>query len=264
MGRGCSLQTKWSLSEYENPKRYDAENTSLSDFPFLLSWAKKIGIQNEWILDMACGTGRVTIPFAQEGYRMIGVDIHEGMLEEAKRKFSNSTKIKWLKQDCLQLRLEETIPLAYMVGHGFQHFLTNEHQNQLLTSIHSALADEGIFIFDTRFPSAEELLQPATEEYWTTTTDEKGRRCDLYTEMKYNPIIQVQHYITTRKFYEEDIVTEEIKTKIDLRYTYPQELEQTLAANGFQLLHIYNDWDGNELGEDCYSMVVVCRKVKGI
>ncbi len=36
---GISLQTKWSLSEYENPKRYDIENKSLSDFLFLLSWA---------------------------------------------------------------------------------------------------------------------------------------------------------------------------------------------------------------------------------
>ncbi len=60
------MQAKWNLSEYENPKRYDVENTSLSDFPLLLSWSKKLGIQNEWILDIACGTGRVTIPLAED------------------------------------------------------------------------------------------------------------------------------------------------------------------------------------------------------
>ncbi|MBM6647735.1 class I SAM-dependent methyltransferase [Bacillus sp. RIT 809] len=228
----------------------------MSDFPFLLSWVQKLNIQNEWILDIACGTGRVTIPFIENGYQMIGVDIHEGMLTEAKR----YTKGKWLQQDCLQLSVEETIPLAYMVGHGFQHFLTNIHQNQLLTSIHNVLAENGIFIFDTRFPSKEELMQPSTEEYWTTITDEKGRRCDLYTELNYDSIQQIQHYITTRRFYEDNTLVEELKTTIDLRYTYPQELERLLVENGFELLHIYNDWDGNELQEDCYSMVVVCRK----
>lgn len=217
---------------------------------------QKLNIQNEWILDIACGTGRVTIPFIENGYQMIGVDIHEGMLTEAKR----YTKGKWLQQDCLQLSVEETIPLAYMVGHGFQHFLTNIHQNQLLTSIHNVLAENGIFIFDTRFPSKEELMQPSTEEYWTTITDEKGRRCDLYTELNYDSIQQIQHYITTRRFYEDNTLVEELKTTIDLRYTYPQELERLLVENGFELLHIYNDWDGNELQEDCYSMVVVCRK----
>ncbi|MBJ8053485.1 class I SAM-dependent methyltransferase [Bacillus cereus] len=232
----------------------------MSDFPFLLSWAQKLNIQNEWILDIACGTGRVTIPFIENGYQMIGVDIHEGMLTEAKKKSANFKKVKWLQQDCLQLSVEETIPLAYMVGHGFQHFLTNIHQNQLLTSIHNALAEIGIFIFDTRFPSKEELMQPSTEEYWATITDEKGRRCDLYTEMNYDSIQQIQHYITTRRFYEDNALVEELKTTIDLRYTHPQELEKLLVVNGFELLHIYNDWDGNELQEDCYSMVVVCQK----
>lgn len=91
--------------------------------------------------------------------------------------------------------------------------------------------------------------------------NEKGRKCNLYTEMKYDSIQQIQHYITIRRFYERDLQVEELKTTIDLRYTYPQELERLLVVNGFEL-HIYNDWEGNELGEDCYSMVVVCRKKK--
>ncbi len=136
------------------------------------------------------------------------------------------------------MKIEETIPLAFMVGHGFQHFLTNNDQNKLLTSIHHVLANNGIFIFDTRFPSKEELIQPSTEEYWTTIRDEMGRKCDLYTEMTYDSIQQIQHYITTRRFYEDDGQVEELKTTIDLRYTYPQELERLLVANGFELLHI--------------------------
>ncbi len=51
--------------------------------------------------------------------------------------------------------MNEAIPFAFMVGHGFQHFLTNTDQNKLLTSIHHVLAENGIFIFDTRFPSKD-------------------------------------------------------------------------------------------------------------
>ena len=94
------------------------------------------------------------------------------------RKTTDCKKVKWLQQDCLQLSMNEAIPFAFMVGHGFQHFLTNTDRNKLLTSIHHVLAENGIFIFDTRFPSKEELIQPSTEEYWTTISDEKGRKCD--------------------------------------------------------------------------------------
>lgn len=73
------------------------------------------------------------------------------------RKTTDCKKVKWLQQDCLQLSMNEAIPFAFMVGHGFQHFLTNTDQNKLLTSIHHVLAENGIFIFDTRFPSKEEL-----------------------------------------------------------------------------------------------------------
>ena len=47
---------------------------------------------------------------------MIGVDIHEGMLAEAKIKTTDCKKVKWLQQDCLQLNIEDTISLAFMVG----------------------------------------------------------------------------------------------------------------------------------------------------
>jgi len=47
-----------------------------------------------------------------------------------------------------------------MVGNSFQHFLTNEDQDKLLTSVNKQLKQNGIFIFGTRFPSYEELLQP--------------------------------------------------------------------------------------------------------
>ena len=110
------------------------------------------------------------------------------------------------------MNIEEYHFASIYGGAWIQHF-TNIHQNQLLTSIHHVLAENGMFIFDTRFPSKEELIQPSIEEYWTTVNDEKGRKCDLYTEMTYDSIQQIQHYITTRRFYEGDTLVEEIKQR---------------------------------------------------
>ena len=73
-----------NAEEYDNPILYDQENALyMPETSFLLKWAaQKQGI----ILDLACGTGRMTIPLATHGYKLIGIDIHQGMLEEARKK----------------------------------------------------------------------------------------------------------------------------------------------------------------------------------
>ncbi|WP_396021035.1 class I SAM-dependent methyltransferase [Cytobacillus firmus] len=38
------------------------------------------------IIDLACGTGRATIPLARKGHHLIGVDTHSGMLDLAREK----------------------------------------------------------------------------------------------------------------------------------------------------------------------------------
>ncbi|MFB7642836.1 class I SAM-dependent methyltransferase, partial [Peribacillus butanolivorans] len=70
--------------EYDDPILYDKENDPyIEDLSYLLKWASKT---EGPIIDLACGTGRATIPLASKGYKLIGVDIHKGMLDEAKRK----------------------------------------------------------------------------------------------------------------------------------------------------------------------------------
>lgn len=252
-----------NLEEYDNPVVYDIENNAyVGELPLLVEWASK---KDGPIIDLACGTGRITIPLANKGYNLIGVDLHAGMLELAKKKMEESNlQIEWITQDCAQLDLNYKSPFIYMVGNSIQHFHTNESQNQLLTSIHRHLMEDGIFIFGTRFPSAEELLQPSTEEYWKTYKDITcHKEVDVYTISNYDALSQIQHYTTIRKFKNEDSnVVDEKRTKISLRYTYPKEMERTLFQNGFDILHVYKDWNGTPISNDSYEIIYVCGKAK--
>ncbi|TQR19992.1 class I SAM-dependent DNA methyltransferase [Psychrobacillus vulpis] len=251
-----------NLEEYDDPVSYDIENNAyIGELPLLVKWAsKKAGP----IIDLACGTGRMTIPLASEGYNLIGVDLHTGMIEQAKKKTQElNVQIEWIEQDCTQLDLNCKSSLIYMVGNSIQHFYTNESQNMLLNSIHNHLKEDGVFIFGTRFPSAEELLQPSTEEYWKTYNDTVcNKEVDVYTISNYDAISQIQHYITIRKFKNDDgEIVEEKRTNISLRYTYPKEMERILSDNGFEILHVYKDWNGTPISNDAYEMIYVCRKM---
>jgi ubiquinone/menaquinone biosynthesis C-methylase UbiE len=248
--------------EYDNPVLYDKENEAFSpELPFLIEWAAK---QEGPIIDIACGTGRITIPLAQSGHKLIGVDVHKGMLDEARKKSAKENlQINWVEQDCTKLMLDIKTKLAFSVGNSFQHFLTNESIDGLLSSVHNHLEMGGIFIFGTRFPSTEELLQPPTEEYWRTYTDyETKHTVDVYTISTYDALNQIQHYETIRKYKNTAReVVNEIRTTISLRYVFPKEMERILSDNGFEMMHLYCDWEKNPITNDSYEMIYVCKKI---
>jgi len=249
--------------EYDDPILYDKENDDFKeDISFLSKWASK---KQGPIIDLACGTGRVTIPLASKGYKLIGVDIHNGMLNEAKKKSSNlDLQIDWIEQDCTKLSLNIKSNLIYSVGNSFQHFLTNVAQDGFLSSVNKHLEMDGYFIFGTRFPSVEELLQPSVEEYWRTYTDhESNTRVDVYTISQYDSLEQVQRYTTIRRYKnkEGDIVDEK-RTNISLRYVFPKEMERLLCDHGFEICHLYKDWNETPVTNDSYQLIYVCKKIK--
>ena len=254
---------KNNLEEYDDPSLYDVENESYKeDISFLLKWASRV---EGPIIDLACGTGRATIPLAGRGHQIIGVDLHSGMLNEAKRKSAErQLSIEWVNQDCTDLRLAQKSNLIYMVGNSFQHFLSNDEQDSLFTSVNQHLETDGLFIFNTRFPSEEELLQPSTEEYWKTYQDPKTLgKVDVFTISTYDSLNQVQHYTMIRRFKDEDeTVLEEKRTNISLRYVFPKEMERVLSLHGFEIHRVYNDWNETPLTSDSYQMIYVCKKIK--
>lgn len=249
-----------NFEEYDDPELYDKENESyLPELPLLTKWASE---KPGRIIDLACGTGRVTIPLAEEGFQVVGVDVHKGMLEAAQRKSASAgVDIDWLEQDCTNLNLGVKSPLIYTVGNSFQHFLTNEAQDGLLSSVNRHLEDEGILIFSTRFPGAEELLQPPVEEYWRSYQDGE-LKVDVSTISHYDALEQIQHYTTIRKYKAHyDEIVDEKRTRISLRYVYPKEMERILSVHGFEILNVFEDWKESPVTNDSYEMIYVCRKV---
>ena len=65
------------LSEYDRPDLYDLENTADEDLEFFLGLAAEYGGP---VLDIACGTGRIGIPLASQGYEVVGIDLSGPML----------------------------------------------------------------------------------------------------------------------------------------------------------------------------------------
>lgn len=246
-----------NFEKYQDPEYYDLEYQNyLSDVPFLAEWAEK---STGPIIDLGCGTGRITIPLAQQGHQLIGVDLHEGMLGRAREKTLDANlSIDWVLQDCTQLALNTEAPLIYMTGNSFQHFLTNESQNQLLESVKTHLSDDGVFIFNTRFPILNELAQ--VEESTRTYTDKRHRKIREINTETYHPLTQILHCTSVRETLEGSNENSVEQDSISLRYVFPLEMERLLTDNGFEVLDAYSSWDKKPLHASSSEMIYVCKK----
>ncbi|MGH9174645.1 MAG: class I SAM-dependent methyltransferase [Vicinamibacterales bacterium] len=243
---------------YDDPLLYDLENAIVDELPILLPLAQQSGGP---ILDLACGTGRTTLPMAEAGFEVTGVDISEPMLVRAREKArERGLEVAFYLQDCRALDLPLTARMATMNGHAFQEFLTNEDQDKLLRSVSRHLTPGGVFIFDTRFPSRDNLQKPKGEQPWQTVTDPRGWTVAASVIWSYDALTQIQDYVFISRISDDAGATHETRSRGRLRYTWPRELERLLDTHGFDLETTYGSWDQSPLAADSYDMVVIARK----
>lgn len=110
---------------------------------------QKYGLTPEWVLDAACGTASLTIPLAQKGYRMWGLDISADMLSVAEQKArASKLKINFLNQDMTRLRLNERFDAVICMCDGVNYITEEADLKKFFKSVFEVLKEKGIFIFD--------------------------------------------------------------------------------------------------------------------
>jgi SAM-dependent methyltransferase len=263
--RGNNMLDHDNLEEFADPINYDKQDSSDVGVEFYSSLAKEIGGP---VLEIACGTGRVTIPIARLGFSVTGLDIVPAMLDQARSK-SAGLPARWVDGDARTFDLGERFRLIFMTGNAFQAFVTNVEQANLLQRVHAHLENEGWFAFETRnplFPNTEisegffvPLETNTEEEHWPSSVNVNGHEVRVSTTRLYDHVGQILHLISYKRWYEAG--KEHTKTtRTALRYTFPQELTALLHYNGFTLLRQFGDWDLKPLTATSPSIISVCGK----
>ncbi len=100
------------------------------------------------ILELACGTGNITIPIAKKGYNITGVDISDDMLMIAKNKsVENNLNILFINQDMVNLQLKEKFDCVLIMCDGINYIRDEDDLLQLFQRVYNILEDDGLFIF---------------------------------------------------------------------------------------------------------------------
>lgn len=249
-----------NLEEFRDPETYDRENGGFEHGgPFYEQLAYRTGGP---ILELACGTGRVTIPLVRRGFDVTGLDIMPEMLQYAQKKAEAArVTVKWVEGDCSEFSLGTKFRFIFMTGNAFQAFLDDTTQKRVLKCVFDHLSDDGLFAFEVRNLKLE--LQRRTtneEEEWGVFQSPDGETTRVSETRWFDEVRQVEHYTTFRRTYRGETLTSTSVTRIAIRYWAIDQLRSLLAGAGFEIAHEYGDFERNPWQPTSPQIVLVCRK----
>ncbi|MFO7294392.1 MAG: class I SAM-dependent methyltransferase [Caldicoprobacter sp.] len=107
------------------------------------------GVKPRQIVDLACGTGNITILLRERGYDVIGIDQSEDMLFVAREKARNrGMNITFIFQDIRHISLHHPVDAMTCICDGINYISAEEELDLVFEGVYRYLNPGGIFVFD--------------------------------------------------------------------------------------------------------------------
>ncbi len=115
----------------------------------LLTFFQQYGLKEGLIAELGCGTGIMTRMLEQEGYDMIGIDLSEDMLWQAREKqLEEGGNILYLQQDMREFELYGTVAGIISICDSINYILQEEDLVKVFSLVNNYLDPKGLFVFD--------------------------------------------------------------------------------------------------------------------
>lgn len=233
------------------------------DLDALLELAVECG---DPILELGCGTGRVAIPLAQAGQRVVGVDISPGLLNVARSKLERAvlgSLVSLTQGDLRTFDLaEKEFGLAICTSNTLMHFTTPAEQLAVLRNAHRHLRTGGALFIDLFNPDIPRLLKvnglmELADQWRDEDADAQVikwsvRSIDLAEQLQETLFIYEQVF--------DDGRVRKTLCPFTVRYLWRNEGELMLAAAGFTVEDVWGDFDGSPFGGASDHLIFVARK----
>ncbi len=199
---------------------------------YLCQLLEKYGVTEGILLDMGCGTGKMTRLMSGKGYDMIGIDNAEEMLSIAMEQGGEG--ILYLLQDMREFELYGTVRACYSVCDSMNYIIEDEDLLEVFRLVNNYLDPNGLFIFDmnTVYKYRELLGQ--------RTIAEAREDCSFIWDNYYDEEEQINEYDLSLFVREEGDLFRKYE-EVHYQRAYDLELvKELLEEAGLELLAVYD------------------------
>lgn len=240
---------------------YDKLNAEI-DYRAWAAFAEKnfdryLAVRPSLVLDLACGTGSMTVALSERGYDMIGVDGSEEMLSVAYER-SAGKNILYLLQDMRRFELYGTVGAVTCCLDSLNYLTGEGDLEACFATVHNYLEPDGLFLFDVNTPYKFEKIYGDNSYIledegaycgWQNEYDAASKLCRFY--------LSVFREDEDGRYFREDEEQHERCYSMD-------EIREALRRTGFEFLSVSADYDFGEISEKTERWYFAARCKKGI
>jgi len=219
------------------------------------------------VLELGCGTGRITLAIAEAGQQITGLDNSEKMLQRATQKVAvlrpeQRQRVTLLTGDMRRFALGQQFQSIIIPFRPFQHLLPVREQLDCLGCVRQHLARGGKLIMDFFQTDAARMHDPEfLKEHFIAEYEMPGGRKVRLSERiaAFHRAEQCNDVEMAFEVTGGDGTTTRNVFAFTFRYFFRYEVEHLLARSGFRVMELWGDFDRSELKDDSPEMIFIAE-----
>ena len=225
------------------------------DIPFYLNETKDF---NEEILELMCGTGRVSIPLLKTGKKMNCVDYSICMLDVFKRKISNENyNPQILKMDLLELKFQKKFGMILLPFHSLSEIIDKENQYKAVKKVSEYLKDDGLFICALQNPVVKLKYADGVKRKIGEFKLDDNEKLVITSMNKFN---YESGMVSGYQFYEiydcNNLIKETRRLEINFRPISNLEFHDMVNCAGLKIINTFGDYSYSEFFEETSNYMI--------
>lgn len=201
------------------------------------------------VVDLGCGTGRLTVALAAAGHQVVGVDPASASLQAARAR-PGADRVTWV-HGTSEVLPDAAFDVAVMTAHVAQFLVNDDDWHGTLRDLRRALVPGGRLLFDTRDPRARLWERWNERESRRQVALPDGTRVDVWTDVTGadgDCIALAMHH----RFPDEHLVGEAA-----MRFRDEETVRRDLAGAGFTVEQMYGGWQREPVGSADGELLVL-------
>lgn len=247
---------------YDNINSH-VDYSAWADF-FERCFEKHLKERPELVLDLACGTGSMTLELAKRGYDMIGIDGSSDMLNVAfDRKYDLELKndVLFLLQDMREFELYGTVGAITCCLDSLNYLTEDGDLDKVFSLVHNYLDPDGLFLFDVNTPHKFKNIY--ARNTYVYEEDDCGEDSFCVWQNYYDESTHLCDFRLTVFEKDEGATSYSRRDEEQCERCYSkEEITSTLNKNKFELIGFYSDFNFTPASDTNERWYIIARAKK--